>query len=53
LDDDQKQRQQDEIARILAEDPNANVVEGEAQAWLITGKALEVAKVALGRRQAD
>ena len=53
MDDDEKQRQQDEIGRILAGDPNANVVEGEAQAWLLTSKALDVAKAALGRHQAD
>jgi hypothetical protein len=46
---DDEQQHQDEIARILAEDPNANIVDGEPQAWLLTGKALDVAKAAIGR----
>jgi hypothetical protein len=43
-------QQTDEIGRLIAADPNANLVEGEAQAWLLTGKALDVAKAAVGRR---
>jgi hypothetical protein len=43
----------DAIDKIFDADPNANVVEGKQQAWLLTGKALEVAKAALGRRQTD
>ena len=45
------QQHQDEIARILAEDPNANIVDGASQAWLLTGKALDVAKAAIAREQ--
>jgi ribosomal protein S27E len=47
--DDERKSEADEIGEILANDPNAHVVPGEAQAWLLTGKALEVARAALGR----
>jgi len=46
---DEKQRV-DEIDAIFAADPNATVVEGEQQVWLLTGKGLEAAEAALGRR---
>jgi hypothetical protein len=46
---EQKQRH-DEIDEIFANDPNANVVEGEQQAWLLTGDALNVAKAAIDNR---
>ncbi len=41
------------IGKLLADDPNAHVVEGEATAWLLSGVALDIAKAALGRRQED
>jgi hypothetical protein len=38
---------EDEIDKILADDPNANVVEGDQQAWLLTGDDLKVARDAV------
>jgi hypothetical protein len=38
---------EDEIDKILAADPNANVVEGDQQAWLLTGDQVKVARDAL------
>jgi len=34
----------DEIDRLIAADPNATVVEGEEEAWLLTGAAAKVAR---------
>ena len=39
--------EQDEIGRLLAEDPNAHIVEGDQQAWLLTGDAVKVAHDAI------
>jgi hypothetical protein len=50
--DDEKQ-QPDEIDKLIAADPNANLVEGKPQAWLLTGAALNVARAAVGRREAN
>jgi len=44
-------QQADEIGDLLASDPNANVVEGKPQAWLLTGTALEVAREAIGKSE--
>ena len=38
----------DKIDEILAADPNANVVEGQQEVWLLTGDQMKVAKEALG-----
>jgi hypothetical protein len=48
---DSQEREDDEIARLLAADPNANIVDGESQAWLLTATALDVAKAAIAREQ--
>ncbi len=37
----------DEIDKLIAEDPNANVVEGDQQVWLLTGAQVKVAREAL------
>jgi hypothetical protein len=50
---DEQKSSADEIAEILANDPRAHVVEGETQAWLLTGKALEVAREAAGKAAPD
>lgn len=51
--DDEKQQELDEIDRLIAEDPNAHLVEGRAEGWLLTGRAFEIAKAALGCRETD
>jgi hypothetical protein len=44
-----REQDYDEIARILAADPNATVVAGKAQAWLLTGNTIEIARAAVAR----
>jgi hypothetical protein len=43
----------DEIQKLIDADPNAHQVEGEAQAWLLNGVAVNVVKPALDRRETD
>lgn len=51
---DNEQQPQDEIARILAADPHATVVEGSDAVWLLSTPAqVKVAREALGRRDDD
>jgi hypothetical protein len=42
---------EDEIDKILADDPNANVVEGGDEVWLLTGDQVKAARKATGRDQ--
>jgi hypothetical protein len=41
------QKKKDEIGELLAEDENATVVEGQQEAWLLTGDAVKIAHDAL------
>lgn len=41
--------QRDEIDRLLDADPNAHVVEGSHETWLLTGDQVKVAREALGK----
>jgi hypothetical protein len=42
---DDQEHHQDEIARLLAADPHANVVEGEGTTvWLATGDQMKLAR---------
>jgi hypothetical protein len=43
--------QMDEIDKIFADDPNATVVEGEQQAWLLTGDQIKVARDLVAKQQ--
>jgi hypothetical protein len=44
LADDEQRQEMDAIDKLFAADPNATVVEGEKQAWLLTGVAAKVAR---------
>jgi hypothetical protein len=50
MEDDEKQ-EMDEIDKLFAADPNATVVEGEKQAWLLTGVAAKVARDLVEKKQ--
>lgn len=44
----------DEMDRLIAADPNAHVVEGSGQAWLLTGKdQLQVARDAMPEKKSQ
>jgi hypothetical protein len=47
---DEETPEPDEIDKLLAADPNAHVVEGEAQVWLLTGDQVKVAREALPKK---
>ena len=45
--DDEQTTEPDEIDKLIAADPNAHPVEGDQQAWLLTGDQLKVAREAM------
>lgn len=45
--EDTKKSERDEIGRLIAADPNANLVEGGDEVWLLTGDQVKMAREAL------
>ncbi len=51
-DDNQQQDECESVAKILADDPRANLVAADGEVWFLTGRAVDIARTAIDSGEA-